>query len=63
MGDSRITDHSHEHDSGDRKTDVTGIPGVNIVQGSGNQPDKLATTPAGRERLIEELQHPGRDDA
>jgi hypothetical protein len=56
MPDSRRSEHTHEHQSGDRKIDPSKIPGVNIVKGKDGQPDKIAVTEAGRERLREELE-------
>ena len=56
MADSRKTDHTHEHETGDRKIDPSSIPGVNIVEGKNGQPDKIAVTPKGRERLRSELE-------
>lgn len=55
MGDSRKSEHTHEHESEARKIDPTDIKGVNIVPGKGNQPDKIAVTKEGRKRLKDEL--------
>jgi hypothetical protein len=56
MQSSKISEHTHEHKDGSRKISVIDIPGVSIVRGSHKSNDKLAVTPAGRQRLIEELQ-------